>query len=188
MVHLTAVQGGTGGNSIALVYTDNHSDVGATVSASTLLGGLTDSTYAAKKLAINTIIKDSIAAGIMTQGTESSTIVLTNGQSFDFKFNVPNRRTTLLRLTTVLSENNQVVIDSTDDIKATLLANIAARYALGRNFEPQRYFGLVDAPWASSTLLEYSIDAGASYQSTVYDAAYDDLFEVTLGNISVVET
>jgi hypothetical protein len=145
-------------------------------------------TYAATKLDICTIIKDSTAAGCVTQGAEVEAIVLSNGQSFDFKYHLPDRKTTLLRLTTVLSENNQLVIGDPDTTKANLLANIAANYRLGKNFEPQRYFGVVDAPWASSVLLEWSINAGADYFSTVYDANFDDLFECALADVTLVES
>jgi hypothetical protein len=147
-----------------------------------------DPDYADIKLDIATIIKDSTAAGCVTLGAESETIVLSNGQSFDFKYHLPDRKTALLRLTTVLSENNQLVIGDPDDTKATLLANIAANYRLGKNFEPQRYFGIVDAPWASSVLLEYSINAGADYYSVVYDANFEDLFEVSLADTTLVES
>ncbi len=147
-----------------------------------------DLTYDNEKITINTIIKNSVVAGVVTQGTEVSTIVLSNGQSFDFKYNLPNRITILLRLTTVLSENNQIAILTPEQQKANLLLNIYNRYGLGKKFEPQRYFSQTDAPWASSVLLEWSDDDGGSYHSTVYDAAYDDLFTVTLANTELVET
>jgi hypothetical protein len=147
----------------------------------------TDPTYADIKLAVNTILKDSVVAGVVSQGTETNSIVISNGQSFDFKFHLPNRISTLLRLTITLSENNQSVIKSTDDIKADLLANIAANYSLGKNFEPQKYYSTADAPWASNVLLEYSTNSGGSYSSAVYNSNFDDLFEAPLGNISIVE-
>ena len=143
--------------------------------------------YADTKLAINTIIKDSSVAGVVTQGTESSAIVLSNGQSFDFKFKLPNRIEVLLRLTITLSENNQVAIGDPDETKLLLLNNILSEYALGKNFEPQRYFSIDDAPWAQSVLLEWSDDDGATWESTVYDAAYDDLFVIDLANITLIE-
>lgn len=144
--------------------------------------------YAAVKLAINTIIKDSTAAGVVTQGAQSSTIVLSNGQSFDFKFALPNRIDVLLKLTTTLSENNQVVVGNPDDVKQALLDNIEARYKLGKNFEPQRYFNVLDdAPWAESVLLEWSDDDGANWHSTVYEADFDDVFTILLENIELIE-
>jgi hypothetical protein len=143
--------------------------------------------YEDVKLAICTLIKDSTAAGVVSQGTESEAIVLSNGQSFDFKFNLPDRIPVLLRLTVTLSENNQVVVGDPDEVKLALLANINARYRLGKNFEPQKYFSILDAPWASQVLLEWSDDDGATYQSTIFDADYDELFDIDLENIELVE-
>lgn len=150
--------------------------------------------YAETKLDICTIIKDSTVAGAVTQGTEEETIVLSNGQSFDFKYNLPNRIPVWLKLTVTLSENNQVVILPPDEIKLNLLQNILARYRLGKNFEPQRYFGLTDAPWASDVLLEWTddvtdgvLDDTPTWNTDVYDAAYDDLFDVALERITLVE-
>lgn len=143
--------------------------------------------YAAEKLEICNIIKDSVAAGIVSQGTETEAIVLTNGQSFDFKFHLPNRIEVLLRLTLTLSENNQEVILPNDDVKQLLISNISARYSLGKNFEPQKYFGVTDAPWCSEVLLEWSDDAGSSWQSTVFDAEFDDLFDFGLEDITLIE-
>jgi hypothetical protein len=89
-------------------------------------------------------------------------------------------------LTITLSENNQAVIKSPEEIKAALLVNIAAKYRLGRNFEPQRYFSVVDAPWASDVLLEWS-DDNATWHDEVFDAAFDDLFECDLADITLIE-
>jgi len=139
------------------------------------------------RLDICTIISNSTVAGAVTQGTETETIVLTNGQSFDFKYHLPDRLETLLRLTITLSQNNQVVVGNPDTTKLTLMQNIEARYRLGKNFEPQRYFSIADAPWASDILLEWSINAGADYFATVYEAEFDELFEISLENIELIE-
>lgn len=187
-VYLTAIHGGEDGNSITLAYTDNDTNVGATVSDSTLSGGTDNDDYDDIRAEICEIIKDSTVAGCITQGTEEETIVLSNGQSFDFKYNLPARIPVLLRLTTVLSENNQVIIGDPDDVKLALLANIDELYRLGKNFEPQRYFGIVDAPWAESVLLEWSDDGGDTYYSVVFDADYDELFDIALENIELVES
>jgi hypothetical protein len=144
--------------------------------------------YAATKLAINTIIKNSIAAGIISQGTESSTITLTNGQSFAFKYGLPNKITPKWKLTIVTSENNQLLISTTDEVKATLIANFTAKYSLGKDLEPQRYFSLVDAPWAASALLQYSLDGGSTWLSAVIQAAYNDLYAMNLADITLVES
>lgn len=189
-VYIRAIHGGTAGNSIALAYTDNDTNVGATVSGATLTGGAAEETewdYADTKLDICTVIKDSTVAGVVTQGTESESIVLSNGQSFDFKYNLPNKIPVMLRLTITVSENNQSVILGPEETKELLLANIAARYKLGKNFQPQTYFSVVDAPWASAVLLEWSYDGGDTYYSTIYDAEYDDLFDIDLEDVELVE-
>jgi hypothetical protein len=146
-----------------------------------------DEDYGDLKLQICNTLKDSVVGGIVTQGTEVESLVLSNGQSFDYKFNLPDRILPLIRLTITLSENNQVLIKSPEDVRDILRANIAARYRLGRNFEPQRYFSTIDAPWASKVLLEYSLDDGATYESDIYDSEYDELFDVRLENIVVIE-
>jgi hypothetical protein len=147
----------------------------------------TDPDYAAMKLEIATIIKDSVAAGIVTMGTETENIVISNGQDFDFKYHLPDRTEVLLRLTTTLSDNNQVVIKSPEEVKNLLIANISAKYRLGRDFEPQRYFTTADAPWTSQVLLEYSVDDGANWETEIFEAEFDDLFVVLLENISLIE-
>lgn len=188
VVNIQAIHGGTGGNSLALAYTDNGGgNIGATKSGTVLSGGVANAAYANIKAELGLLISQITVGGAITQGLEVVTIVLSNGQSFDFKYWLPNRIEVLLRLTTTLSDNNQVVVGSPDDVKIALLNNIEARYRLGRDFEPQRYYSIADAPWTASVLLEWSIDNGASYSSAIYQSAFDALFDVKLENITLVE-
>lgn len=143
--------------------------------------------YADKKLQICNLLSTSIVGGVVTQGDQVETLVLTNGQSFDFKFSLPTITPTHIRLTLTLSANNQVVIASDDDIKAKLLANIQASYRLGKNFEPDRYFGVIDAPWASTVLLEWSETDESSYSNDVFEADFDELLGIDLSRIHLVE-
>lgn len=198
VVYIRALAVGTGGNAIALTYTNNDANVGATVSAATLLGGVAlgdDPDYDDVRTEICTLISEITVGGTVTQGTESQAVVLSNGQSFDFKYNLPNRIEVALRLTIATSENNQVLIGDPDETKALLLENIQARYKLGKNFEPQRYFSILDAPWAAHVTLEWTddvtdgvIDVTPTWYDDVYDADYDDLFDIDLALISLVET
>jgi hypothetical protein len=146
-----------------------------------------DPDYATTKLAICNLIKDYMVAGVVTFGTEDEDLTLTNGQLFNFAFNLPDITDVHLRLTVTLSRNNQGPIDTPDDQKQKLLDNIAARYSLGKDFEPERYFTIVDAPWASDILLEYSLDAGANWEDETYIADYDELFTVSIGNVTLIE-
>lgn len=144
--------------------------------------------YAAKKLAICTIVKDCAVAGVVSQGDQIESITLPNNQSFDFKFYLPNRKPVLLRLTIDLSSNNQYTIESDTVVAQKLFDNIASRYRLGLDFEPERYFSVIDAPWAASIVLEWSDDAGANWHDEVYDADYRDIFTFDVEDIEVVTT
>jgi hypothetical protein len=150
--------------------------------------------YATTRLEICNIIKDCVVAGVISQGTESESITLANGQSFTFKYNLPTRIPVYLRLTLTLSENNEYSIASPDDIKQTLFNNIQAKYSLGKNFEPQRYFSVLDAPWAAEVLLEWTSDVtggvlnpSPTWHKNIYDAAYNEVFTFDLTHISIVE-
>jgi hypothetical protein len=143
--------------------------------------------YAGTKLQICNLVKDCVVAGVISQGTEVEEITLSNNQSFEFKFNLPDKTPIELRLTLTLSENNQVSISTPEVTKQKLFDNINARYGLGKNFEPQRYFSVVDAPWAAEVLLEYSDDGGTNWYSAVYEAEYDELFTFELADITLVE-
>lgn len=147
----------------------------------------TDPNYADTKLLICTILKDSTAIGNPTQGTEVETLVLTNGQSFDYKFNLPTRTETLIRLTVTTSQNNRAVIASPEDIRFKVLQNITERYRLGLNFEPQKYYDIDDAPWASEILLEYSIDDGVTWDSQVAVLEYNELMTIALEDIVIIQ-
>jgi hypothetical protein len=142
--------------------------------------------YATNKLEICEIIKENVAAGILTTGDQTESLTLTNGQSFDFSFHLPDRQEKYLKLTLTVSRNNQFVIDDIDTVKDKLLTNIASRYSLGKDFEPKKYYTMVDAPYCSDILLEYS-DDGITYTSDIHESLFDDLFEFALDRISIVE-
>lgn len=185
-VHMVALHGGTAMNATTLTYTSNGS-VGATISGALFSGGSDNAGYAAIKAALGLLISQITVGGTVTQGNEVQNIVLTNGQAFDFKYFLPNKIPIKLKLTVTLSENNQIAVGTPDDTKAKLLANINSRYRLGRNFEPQRYFSVSDAPWSAMVLLEWSQDEGATWNSTIYDSNFDDLFTYGLADITLVE-
>lgn len=189
-VEIRAKAAGTGGNAIALAYTNNDANVGATKSGTTLTGGRAlaagEADYPARRLEICTAIKTCAVAGVVSQGEEIETITLSNNQSFDFKFNLPSRHPILLRLTITESVNNAGAILSDQAVTDLLYANIQARYRLGLDFEPQRYFSVLDAPWASHVLLEYSLNAGGAWLSTVYTANYNDLLTFAESDITVI--
>ncbi len=143
--------------------------------------------YADQKLALCGYIRDCCVGGVISQGTETEELTLSNSQAFTFKYNLPDKIPVLLKLTLTLSENNDFAIQSPEWVKERLMENIAAKYKLGKNFEPQRYFSVVDAPWASEVLLEWSDDAGSNWSDDVFDADYDEVYDFAAGDISIVE-
>ncbi len=133
-------------------------------------------------------VKDCVVAGVVSQGTEEETITLANGQSFDFKYFLPDRIPVLLRLTITLSENNLFTVASPEAVRTILTDRIAAMYRLGLNFEPQRYFYISDAPWASMVLLEYSQDGGTTWDDAVFEAEFDEVFTFDpIDDVEIVE-
>ncbi len=142
--------------------------------------------YAVKRLQICNLLKDFVAAGMVFEGTETETIVLSNGQSFDFSFYLPTEIPVLLKLTITTTINQELAIPDDEAIRAQLEANVAARYRLGWDFEPQRYFTQVDAPWAATIKLEWSSDGGDNYFATVYSADFKDIYTFDLSNITVL--
>lgn len=145
-------------------------------------------TYPETRLEICTLIKDFVAAGLISQGSEVESLTLLNGQSFDFRFSLPDRTPIILSLTLVKSENQIITLPSDEEIRQIVFENINARYRLGWDFEPQRYFTQADAPWAASILLEWSDDEGSTWEDGVFSAEFDDLFTFDLEDITVVMT
>ncbi len=200
VVTVTARSSGIVGNVIQ--FTDQDSTI--TSSGSGYLAGATgegeagkvsvcvdvdedDPEYDDLRLEICTFLKDFIAAGMVFEGTEEETITLSNGQDFDFKFFLPTRIPVLLKLTLTSSDNQDLVIPDNEAIRQVVFDNIKARYRLGWDFEPQRYFTQVDAPWAATILLQWSLDDGSpSYLSTVFEADFKDLYTFDLEDIEVL--
>lgn len=145
-----------------------------------------DPDFADIKLDICQKLKDFTPAGIVSQGTHTESIVLSNGQSFEYRFSTPTKIPVKLRLTLTISKNNLLTVPGDAEIRQILFDNINARYRLGWNFEPQRYFTQDDAEWASTVLLEWTDDDGESWNDTVFEAEFDDLFTFGLEDIQVV--
>lgn len=142
--------------------------------------------YAAKKIEVAKLLSEFVVAGMVTKGTEVTPIVLSNGQSFDFKFRLPYIFETLLRLTVTQSENQSVSLPTDEQLRLQLFNNLNARYRLGWDFEPQRYMTIPDLPWASDILLEYSIDDGSTWSSDVYTSPADVLFKYSVEDMEVI--
>lgn len=148
----------------------------------------TDPDYADMKTEILTMLKDYTVAGIFFSGAETGNIALTNGQSFEFGYALPTEFNAVeLKISIELSQNVNIVPDSESEIKTKLLANLADRYSIGRDFEPNRYFDILnDAPYASSVLLQWRKTSGDAWSSAVYSATFKEVFRFDTSRITVV--
>lgn len=143
--------------------------------------------YAEKKQSILSLLNTYTVGGIYFDGTESGNVVLSNGQSFPFAFYTPIKYEAYLKLTISLSTNSNILKDDDDAIKQILLKNLAELYALGRNFEPDRYFNIYrDAQYASSVKLEWKTTAEGTYSDAVFAADFRDLFTFSSDRIEVI--
>lgn len=143
--------------------------------------------YPAKKAEILELLKENTVAGMYFKGSERGLRTLTNGQDMEFAFALPVRSNMDLKLTLTLSGDTNILVDSESEIKDKLLSNLAEMYALGRKFEPARYFTVSrDCPYAAAVLLEYKKDGEESWSSGVYQSDYTDLFVFDKNNIEVV--
>lgn len=142
--------------------------------------------YEEKKLEVGGLIKDFVAAGLISEGDEEVPITLSNGQEFTFKFSLPTLNPIELRLTLKKSDNTLLTVPSDVVIRETLKANIDSKYRLGWDFEPQRYFTQSDAPWASEILLEYRDVGSEVWYDSVFEATFVDLYTYALEDIEVV--
>lgn len=159
----------------------------------------TSGSYSTVKGNILSLLSQFVVGPLVSQGSETGPVTLSNGQTFTYRYSLPNRIPVLLRLTGIKSPNTTAQIPDDIVIREKIFTNILGvkdadgnytqtpRYRLGWNFEPQRYFNITDdAPWAESLILEYSSNSGSSWVSNVFVASYLDLFTFGLADIAVV--
>lgn len=142
--------------------------------------------YAAKRLQVCELLRQFVVANPIPLGSEVETLVLKNGQSFDFKFFLPEYTPIKIRATITKSANTQLIVPSDETIRQQIFDNVKARYRLGWNFEPSRYLTLVDAPYAGAILFQWSDDDGDTWESTIHTAGFRDLFTFGLDDIEVL--
>ncbi len=157
--------------------------------------------YPTVKSTILDLLSQYVVGPVVTQGSETGSVTLSNGQSFTYRYSLPNRIPVLLRLTASPSVNSTALIPTDIEIRQAIYYNIlgvqdddgnytqSPRYRLGWDFAPDRYFNVTDdAPWAESLSLEWSSNSGSTWSSSVYSAAFDDLYTFGIEDIAVVIT
>lgn len=180
IVKLRAIQGGTAGNSIALAYTNNDGNIGATVSGANLTGGTDNAEYSTIKQNIIDRMHDWLTAGLFYNGTEEGTKTALNGQVFNYKYALPTHIEILVRITVTASPNAKTPILNENQIRDIFDANFLELYKLGLDFEPEKYLEIArDLPFASNILLEYSEDGGSTWDDQPRSMAYNEKIVIT---------
>ncbi len=169
---------------VASVKPTEEADVGKVYIAVDLFD--TDPDFDDQKLEVCQLIKNYTVAGTLTIGDHSEIITLSNGQSFEFSFVLADKNPILFRVTLVDSINTPIAIPTDETIRNSFYNNYLERYRMGWDIEPQKYYNQGDALWASSVLVEYSLNAGADWASTVHTAEYDELWTLNLEDIDVI--
>ena len=184
VVNLTAINGGAVGNAIALAYTDNDTNIGATVSGAFLTGGV-DSEF---QQDIIDRMHDWLTAALYYNGNQAGSKVALNGQTFDYKFALPTDVDILVRITVTASANSTSPVLNENQIRDIFDANLLALYRLGLDFEPEKYLEISrDLPFASDILLEYSEDGGTVWLVDPRSMAYNEKINLTApATISVI--
>lgn len=144
--------------------------------------------YPEWKLEICNLIKQYVSAGIETIGLQTEELVLSNGQSFEFSFDLPTYLDFKVRVNIAVSPNHEADIPSETELKQMLFENIYNRYRLGWQFEPQRYLTIADLPWAESITLEWSDDAGSTWNAAVWESDVEYKVLVAIEDIQVTVT
>lgn len=146
----------------------------------------TASDYEQKKTAIFKLLHDYMGAGLFYHGTETGTITASNGQVFDYAFDLPTKTNLKIKINVKVSDNSTRFIETPAKIKDKFLANFESLYRLGFDFEPQSFLCIEkDLPFASEVNVSYSTNGGTSYSSEVLAGMYDEKFLINPEDVEV---
>jgi len=121
-----------------------------------------------------------LTTGLYYNGTEEGTKTAINGQVFTYKYALPTLVDVLVRITVTISPNANTPILNENQIREKFNTNFAALYRLGLDFEPEKYLEISrDLPFASNILLEYSEDAGSTWDDEPRAMPYDEKINIT---------
>lgn len=124
----------------------------------------------------------STSAGAREYRGESSAL---NGQALPYCFFVPETSTMDVRITVTRSRESLAFQLNTAQIEALFIQNFNERYSLGKDFEGSVYLNVNDIAGASEVLVEWSIDNGANWSSSIRDMDFDQ--KIVLDEITIVE-
>lgn len=127
-----------------------------------------------------------MGAGLFYNGTETGQVTASNGQVFNYAFDLPTETALKVKIQVRVSENTTLFVETPNEVKNKFLANFAKFYRLGYDFEPQIFLCRDrDLPFASEINVTYSTDGGTTYSSDVLEAMYDEKFTISPDDVEV---
>ena len=140
--------------------------------------------YAEIKQQILNVLHQNMGAGLFYEGTETGTVTATNGQQFNYAYELPSEKPLYIKIRVTVSENTTLFVETPTEIKRKFLENFNSKYRLGYNFEPQTYLCKDDLPFAGAISIEYSED-GTNYNSIILESAYNEKITISENNVDV---
>lgn len=142
--------------------------------------------YEDLKAQIFKILHENMGAGLFYNGTETGQVTASNGQVFNYAFDLPSETALKVKIQVRVSENTTLFVETPPQIKNKFLENFAKFYRLGFDFEPQIYLCRDrDLPFASEINVTYSTDGGTKYKIDVLEAMYDEKFTINPDDVEV---
>lgn len=146
----------------------------------------TSDDYADRKAQIFKILHENMGAGLFYNGTETGQVTASNGQVFNYAFDLPAETPLKVKIKVRVSENSTLFVETPIEVKNKFLANFAKFYRLGYDFEPQIFLCRDrDLPFASEINISYSTDDGTEYKTGILEAMYDEKFTIAPDDVEV---
>lgn len=142
--------------------------------------------YAQQKQKILDTLHKYMTAGLHYNGTESGTVTATNGQVFNYAYELPTEKALKIKIQVKVSENTNLFVETTNSIKEKFLENFAELYRLGYDFEPQQFLNISrDLPFASEITIQYSTNDGSSWETEILESDYKTKFTIAYADVEV---
>lgn len=127
-----------------------------------------------------------LTAGLHYNGTEAGTITATNGQVFNYAYQLPTKKPLKIQIQVKVSDNTNIFVETTNSIKEKFLKNFSDIYRLGYDFEPQQFLNISrDLPFASEITIKYSTNSGSSWATEILESDYKTKITIDENDVEV---
>ena len=127
-----------------------------------------------------------LTAGLHYNGTEAGTITATNGQVFNYAYQLPTKKPLKIQIQVKVSDNTNIFVETTNSIKEKFLKNFSEIYRLGYDFEPQQFLNISrDLPFASEITIKYSTNSGSSWATEILESDYQTKITIAENDVEV---